>query len=49
MAQMDAVDAAEARVSASQAQVQSHKTALIGVREEARVGQLTVLDILNAQ
>jgi outer membrane protein len=46
---MYAVDAAEARVIASQAQVQSHKMALNGVREEARVGQLTVLDVLNAQ
>ena len=34
---------------ASQAQVQSHKMALNGVREEARVCQLTVLDVLNAQ
>lgn len=46
---MYAVDAAEARVIASQAQVQSHKMALNGVREEARVCQLTVLDVLNAQ
>ncbi len=34
---------------ASQAQVQANEVALNGVREEARVGQRTTLDVLNAQ
>ena len=38
-----------AQVIASQAQVQANEVALNGVREEARVGQRTTLDVLNAQ
>ncbi len=34
---------------AGQAQVGAAETALSGVREEARVGQRTTLDVLNAQ
>ena len=34
---------------AAQAQVDASETALNGVREEARVGQRTTLDVLNAQ
>ena len=44
-----ALDAAKANVIASQAQVQANEVALNGVREEARVGQRTTLDVLNAQ
>jgi outer membrane protein len=44
-----ALDAAKAQVIAAQAQVQAAETALTGVREEARVGQRTTLDVLNAQ
>ncbi|RVU14538.1 TolC family outer membrane protein [Methylobacterium oryzihabitans] len=44
-----ALEAAKARVIASQAQVQANEVALNGVREEARVGQRTTLDVLNAQ
>ncbi|WP_043749730.1 TolC family outer membrane protein [Methylobacterium nodulans] len=44
-----ALDAAKARVIAQQAQVQANEVALNGVREEARVGQRTTLDVLNAQ
>ncbi len=43
------LDAAKANISATQAQVQSSEIALNGVREEARVGQRTTLDVLNAQ
>ncbi|MGU3538819.1 TolC family outer membrane protein [Methylobacterium sp. A54F] len=43
------LEAAKARVIASQAQVQANEVALNGVREEARVGQRTTLDVLNAQ
>ncbi|MGY2049493.1 TolC family outer membrane protein [Methylobacterium sp. JK268] len=43
------LDAAKARVIAQQAQVQANEVALNGVREEARVGQRTTLDVLNAQ
>lgn len=43
------LEAAKARVVASQAQVQANEVALNGVREEARVGQRTTLDVLNAQ
>ena len=44
-----ALEAAKANVIASQAQVQANEVALNGVREEARVGQRTTLDVLNAQ
>ncbi|MFN3671817.1 MAG: TolC family outer membrane protein [Bosea sp. (in: a-proteobacteria)] len=44
-----ALDAAKAQIVAAQAQVQAAETALSGVREEAKVGQRTTLDVLNAQ
>lgn len=44
-----ALDAAKAQIVAAQAQVQAAETALAGVREEAKVGQRTTLDVLNAQ
>lgn len=43
------LEAAKASILASQAQVEAARIALVGVREEARVGQRTTLDILNAQ
>jgi outer membrane protein len=43
------LDAAKANIEATQAQVQAAEIALNGVREEARVGQRTTLDVLNAQ
>ncbi|MDB5644701.1 TolC family protein, partial [Methylobacterium sp.] len=43
------LEASKAQVIASQAQVQANEVALNGVREEARVGQRTTLDVLNAQ
>jgi outer membrane protein len=43
------LEAARAQIVASQAQVDAAETALNGVREEARVGQRTTLDVLNAQ
>ncbi len=43
------LDAAKANIEATSAQVQSSEIALNGVREEARVGQRTTLDVLNAQ
>jgi len=42
-------DAAKAQIEAAQAQVQANEIALNGVREEAKVGQRTTLDVLNAQ
>jgi outer membrane protein len=39
----------KAQVQAAQSQVASSEVALNGVREEARVGQRTTLDVLNAQ
>jgi outer membrane protein len=42
-------EAAKAQVKASNSQVYSSEVALNGVREEARVGQRTTLDVLNAQ
>jgi outer membrane protein len=41
--------AAKAQMEATQAQVAAAEIALNGVREEARVGQRTTLDVLNAQ
>jgi len=41
--------AAKAQIESAQAQVTASETALNGVREEARVGQRTTLDVLNAQ
>jgi outer membrane protein len=43
------LEAAKAQILAAQAQVQAAETALSGVREEAKVGQRTTLDVLNAQ
>jgi outer membrane protein len=43
------LDAAKANIAATTAQVQAAEIALNGVREEARVGQRTTLDVLNAQ
>jgi outer membrane protein len=43
------LEAAKAQVVAAQSQVMSSEVALNGVREEARVGQRTTLDVLNAQ
>ena len=43
------LDAAKASIVATQAQVAASEIALNGVREEARVGQRTTLDVLNAQ
>ena len=43
------LDAAKASILATQAQVSASEIALNGVREEARVGQRTTLDVLNAQ
>ena len=43
------LDAAKAQIISTQAQVTAAEIALNGVREEARVGQRTTLDVLNAQ
>ncbi len=43
------LEASRAQILAAQAQVQAAETALAGVREEAKVGQRTTLDVLNAQ
>jgi len=43
------LDAAKGNIEATHAQVQAAEIALNGVREEARVGQRTTLDVLNAQ
>ncbi len=43
------LNAAKAQIQATEAQVQAAEIALNGVREEARVGQRTTLDVLNAQ
>ncbi len=43
------LDAAKANIDATSSQVQAAEIALNGVREEARVGQRTTLDVLNAQ
>ena len=43
------LEAAKANIEATQANVQASEIALNGVREEARVGQRTTLDVLNAQ
>ena len=41
--------AARAQLSSDRTQVQSNKEALSGVREEEKVGQRTLLDVLNAE
>ncbi|HXX04988.1 MAG TPA: TolC family outer membrane protein [Xanthobacteraceae bacterium] len=43
------LDAAKAQIESTTAQVNAAEIALNGVREEARVGQRTTLDVLNAQ
>lgn len=43
------LEATKSQVVSAQAQVTASVTALNGVREEARVGQRTTLDVLNAQ
>jgi len=43
------LEAAKASIVSGQAGVQAAEIALSGVREEARVGQRTTLDVLNAQ
>ncbi len=43
------LEAAKAQTLAAQQQVAASEVALNGVREEARVGQRTTLDVLNAQ
>jgi outer membrane protein len=43
------LDAAKAQIQATETQVNASEIALNGVREEARVGQRTTLDVLNAQ
>ena len=43
------LEAAKAQIQSTQAQVNAAEIALNGVREEARVGQRTTLDVLNAQ
>ena len=42
-------EAAKAQIAAAQSQVRAAETALSGVREEAKAGQRTTLDVLNAQ
>jgi outer membrane protein len=44
-----ALEAAKAQIFATTAQVTAAEVALNGVREEARVGQRTTLDVLNSQ
>ncbi len=44
-----ALTAAKAQLQSDQAQVDATRTALTGVREEERVGQRTLLDVLNAE
>ena len=41
--------AAKAQLESDQAQVSAARTALTGVREEQKVGQRTILDVLNAE
>lgn len=43
------LESSKASIQAAQAQVTASEVALTGVREEARVGQRTTLDVLNAQ
>ena len=43
------LEAAKSNIEATKSQVQAAEIALNGVREEARVGQRTTLDVLNAQ
>jgi outer membrane protein len=47
--QWGALQAGKAQVASAQAQVTASEVALNGVREEAKAGQRTTLDVLNAQ
>jgi outer membrane protein len=47
--QWGALQAGKAQVTSAQAQVTASEVALNGVREEAKAGQRTTLDVLNAQ
>jgi outer membrane protein len=49
VASWSSLEATKAQIQAARAQVQAAETALAGVREEAKVGQRTTLDVLNAQ
>ena len=44
-----ALQAAKTQIAAAQTQIAAAERALYGVREEAKAGQRTTLDILNAQ
>ena len=44
-----ALEASKAQINAAEAQVKAAEIALSGVREEAKVGQRTTLDVLNSQ
>lgn len=43
------LDASRAQLVSDSSQVEANRTALVGVREEERVGQRTILDVLNAE
>ena len=43
------LETAKASIISNQATVRAAEIALMGVREEAKVGQRTTLDVLNAQ
>ncbi len=43
------LEASRAQINAAEAQVKAAQIALNGIREEAKVGQRTTLDVLNAQ
>jgi outer membrane protein len=43
------LQAARAQIASDRTQVASNQTALVGVREEEKVGQRTLLDVLNAE
>ena len=43
------VQATTSQITSAQAQIEANQVALNGVREEAKVGQRTTLDVLNAQ
>ncbi len=49
VASWSALESTKAQIQSAQAQVRAAETALSGVREEAKVGQRTTLDVLNAQ
>jgi outer membrane protein len=49
VASWSGLQSAKAQIVASQAQVAASEIALAGVREEAKVGQRTTLDVLNSQ